>query len=229
MESLNDLLAFLPDFLLKTGIAVVCGGLIGIERERRGKPAGFRTNILICLGATIYMLLSEYIGRRLGTANIDTRIPAQVVTGIGFIGAGTIIQSRGTIVGLTSAAMIWVAAGIGLLIGAGFPVIGVVCTLLVLLTLTLLGRVERILLGACRYIDCEIILVDDGGKTKAEVMQILDEQELNRTSYELLHEEKFFRLRTRYCERHPAHRRFINEIMGLSGAVEMRTREHSNP
>ena len=226
METWSELIFFLPSFFLKTGTAVVCGGLIGIERERRGKPAGFRTNILICLGATIYMLLSEYIALRMGAANIDhTRIAAQVVTGIGFIGAGTIIQSRGTIIGLTSAAIIWVAAGIGLMIGAGYPLIAITCTLLVLLTLTILGRVEHFLLGKCHFVDCDILIVDDGGKTKVQVMDILIEQEMNTTSFQLSHEEKVFRLKTHYCDKHPAHSRFIHEILSIPGVIELTSRE----
>ncbi|CUS88767.1 MgtC/SapB family protein, partial [Candidatus Kryptonium thompsonii] len=98
--------------LFKFFLAIVFGGLIGLERELKGKPAGFRTNILICLGSTLYMILSMKI------AGDPGRIAAQVVTGIGFIGAGTIIQARGTITGLTTAATIFVVASIGLAIGS---------------------------------------------------------------------------------------------------------------
>jgi putative Mg2+ transporter-C (MgtC) family protein len=222
METWAEFIGLLPSFFLKISTAALCGGLVGIERERRGKPAGFRTNILICLGATIYMLLSEYIALRMGAINIDhTRIAAQVVTGIGFIGAGTIIQSRGTIIGLTSAAIIWVVAGIGLLIGAGYPLIAIICTLLVLLTLTFLRHVERLVLGKCHFVDCDIVLTDDGGKTKAQVFEIMNEQEVTTTTYHLKHEKNTFRLKTHYCDKHPAHTRFIHEILSVPGVIEL--------
>ena len=113
--------AFRLDLALKLGIAVLSGGAIGFERQVAGKPAGLRTNILICLGSALVMDLSMNLGTSLGGLRIGDpgRIAAQVVTGIGFIGAGTIMQSRGTITGLTSAATLWVVAMIGLAAGAG--------------------------------------------------------------------------------------------------------------
>src|SRR5512136_817238 len=152
MESSSLLLSALPGFLLRGAFAILCGGAIGIERERRGKPAGFRTNILICLGSTLYMLVGELLQAPAKGAAVDpTRIAAQVVSGIGFIGAGTILHSRGAVMGLTSAATIWVVAGIGLLVGAGFPGLGLVATLLVLATLEVLVRLEPRLLGRCGF------------------------------------------------------------------------------
>ena len=105
------------DLGAKLLIAVIAGGGIGLEREFARKPAGLRTNILICLGATLLMDLS--IGITSGNAGDPGRIAAQVVTGVGFLGAGTILHTRGTITGLTSAATIWVVAAIGLTVGAG--------------------------------------------------------------------------------------------------------------
>ena len=103
------------DLLLKLSLAVVLGGIIGIERELSGKPAGLRTNILICLGSALLMDLSVRIGMVDGARVGDpARIAAQVVSGIGFLGAGTIMQARGAVLGLTTAATIWVVAAIGL-------------------------------------------------------------------------------------------------------------------
>jgi len=139
-ESYVDLERVLPAFLLRCAIAVVCGGIIGIERERRSKPAGFRTNILICLGASIYMS----VGLLVPGSGVDaTRIAAQVVTGIGFLGAGCIIQDGNQVRGLTSAATIWVVAAIGIVAGAGYPVLATISAILVVLTLAVLRRVER--------------------------------------------------------------------------------------
>ena len=138
-ESYLELERVVPAFLLRCGVAAVCGGLIGIERELRNKPAGFRTNILICLGAAIYMS----VGLLIPSDDVDpTRIAAQVVTGIGFLGAGCIIQSGNDVRGLTSAATIWVVASIGIVAGAGYPVLATIASLIVVVTLAALRGVE---------------------------------------------------------------------------------------
>jgi len=138
----------LNEFLLRSAMAIVCGGVIGVERELKRKPAGFRTNILICLGSTYFMLISLLAsGSAAGRPGDPGRVAAQVVTGIGFLGAGAIIQSRGQIAGLTTAALIWVVASVGLLIGAGFELLALLGTAVIYLTLTLLGMVERKMLN----------------------------------------------------------------------------------
>jgi putative Mg2+ transporter-C (MgtC) family protein len=124
-------------------MALLCGLLLGLERESKDKPAGLRTLILIVVGSTVYMMVGNlFLLVTEGSASITridpSRIAGQVVSGIGFLGAGSIIQARGTIHGLTTAASIWVAAGIGLCIGLGFPLIGLGITLLVLLVLVIL-------------------------------------------------------------------------------------------
>jgi putative Mg2+ transporter-C (MgtC) family protein len=140
LESSEQLARVLPAFLVRCGAAVLCGALIGIEREWKRKPAGFRTNILICLGASIYTTAGLLLRN---DDSVDaTRIAAQVVTGIGFLGAGSIIQSGGSVKGLTTAATIWVVAAIGILSGAGFPVLALVSAVLAVVTLAVLGRVE---------------------------------------------------------------------------------------
>jgi putative Mg2+ transporter-C (MgtC) family protein len=112
---------------------------VGLERELRGKAAGLRTNILICVGATLFTHLSIAVA---GTDGDPGRIAAQIVTGVGFIGAGTILHSRGAITGLTSAATIWLVAAIGVAIGAGASFAAAGTTLLVVLVLAALGRLE---------------------------------------------------------------------------------------
>ena len=142
------------DLLAKLIAAVVCGGLVGLERELSGKPAGLRTNILICLGSAVLMDLSIQIsvgddGVRVGD---PARLAAQVISGIGFLGAGTILQARGVVVGLTTAATIWVVAAIGLTVGAGRYVEAVGTTGLVTLVLIGLARVEKRLHAVRRVI-----------------------------------------------------------------------------
>lgn len=131
------------DLALKLATSVLAGGAIGLERQIAGKPAGLRTNILICLGSALLMDLSMNLAGPDGRVGDPARVAAQVVTGIGFLGAGTIMQSKGTISGLTSAATIWTVAAIGLTVGAGFYVEGLGATLLVMIVLLALGNLEH--------------------------------------------------------------------------------------
>src|SRR6185503_8345798 len=128
----------------KLVLAVVFGGAIGLERELKAKPAGLRTNILICVGATLLTDVSITISlvgsTRLGD---PARLAAQIVSGVGFLGAGTIMQSSGTVTGLTSAATIWVVAAIGIAVGSGNYVGAAGATALVTIVLAWLGRVEH--------------------------------------------------------------------------------------
>jgi len=137
-------------------LAVVLGGAIGLEREIAGKPAGLRTNILICVGAALITDVSiriTTIPERLGD---PSRLAAMIVSGIGFIGAGTIMQARGTVTGLTSAATIWVVAAIGITVGAGYYYEAVGAGALVTIVLTALGSLEHKLRRARRVLSCTI-------------------------------------------------------------------------
>lgn len=124
-------------------IAMICGGFIGIERERKRRPAGFRTHILICVGAAMTTLTSQYLSLELGLYTDLTRLGAQVVAGIGFIGAGTIIiTKRRQVKGLTTAAGLWVSAIVGLCAGAGFYEGALLATVIILVAEILLSRLE---------------------------------------------------------------------------------------
>ena len=159
MPSMSDMAAaFRLDLVSKLILAVLMGGAIGLERQMAGKASGLRTNILICLGSALIMDLSMNLGMSFGEIRVGDpgRIAAQVVTGIGFIGAGTIMQSRGAITGLTSAATIWMVAAIGLTVGAGFYVEALGATALVMIVLAGLGRLEYKLLRVRRTHNCTI-------------------------------------------------------------------------
>ena len=124
------------EFILRIFVAAVLGGAIGLEREYREKAAGFRTHFLVALGSALLMIVSAY-GFENALASPEhrldvSRIAAQVVTGIGFIGAGTIIFQKNTIHGLTTAAGIWVTAAIGLACGGGMYVLSIAATIMVL-------------------------------------------------------------------------------------------------
>jgi putative Mg2+ transporter-C (MgtC) family protein len=124
------------EFWLRIGTAILCGGIIGLERQLRGKAAGMRTSILICLGTQLFVGLgSSFAGERVD----PTRVLAQVVTGIGFLGGGVILAREGAVIGVTSAAVIWVLAALGSLIGLGHLLASIV---LAFLTVGLLTGVE---------------------------------------------------------------------------------------
>ncbi len=132
----------LPEIGFKLLTAILCGGAIGFERELSRKPAGLRTNVLICMGATLLMVTSRHISG--GAPYTDpARLVAQVVSGVGFIGAGVILQSRGSITGLTTAATIFVVTAVGIAIGDGMFGPALLSTLLIIFVLVLLRRVEH--------------------------------------------------------------------------------------
>jgi putative Mg2+ transporter-C (MgtC) family protein len=131
------------EVLLKLILAIALGGLIGLEREASQKPAGFRTNILVCVGSTMMMALAVLLVQaKGGGADVLVRLAAGVITGVGFLGAGTIFQARGTIAGLTTASTLWLVAGLGLVIGAGYYVPALIFTALTITTLLLFRRIE---------------------------------------------------------------------------------------
>lgn len=131
-------------------LSSLLASLIGIERERHGRPAGLRTHILVSLGSCLVMLTSIY-GFMDSTSHDPGRLPAQVVSGIGFLGAGTILREGVTVKGLTTAASLWVVAGIGLAIGSGFYFPGLLVTALSVLTLLFLEPVEKKLFSQAVY------------------------------------------------------------------------------
>lgn len=121
-------------------LASLLGSMIGLEREIKHKPAGLRTIMFICIGSTMFTLLSERMGQRFGGDPL--RIASQLIPGIGFLGAGAILREGGSVIGLTTAAIIFITASIGMAVGAGFYFTAVVTALLILFLLFVAGRAE---------------------------------------------------------------------------------------
>ena len=132
-----------PEDIISIVLATLLGAGIGLERELSGKAAGLRTNLLICLGAAVFTIISREMAT--GSEASVTRIAAQVVTGVGFLGAGAIIQDRRGVHGLTTAASIWLVASIGMACGGQFYKLAVVASAIAVLALIGLGRLERLL------------------------------------------------------------------------------------
>ncbi len=133
----------LMSYVIRLIIALTVGAAVGLEREFQGKPAGIRTNMLMCIGSCLIMIISLEIARTAGRVADPGRIAAQVVTGVGFLGAGAIIRSRFHVTGLTTAATIWVLSALGLAIGAGYILLALAGAVCITITLTLIKYIEK--------------------------------------------------------------------------------------
>ncbi len=156
MDYISRVIDTLDDFntvsvMFRLTLAILCGGLIGIDRGRKHRPAGFRTYMLVCLGAALTMIISQYVKYELGITTDITRLGAQVINGIGFLGAGTIIVTRRQQVkGLTTAAGLWASACMGIAIGAGFYFAAVCSCVLIMLVLIVLSKLEVRIMASAR-------------------------------------------------------------------------------
>lgn len=139
--------------VFKVLAAIIFGGLVGLEREHQSKAAGLRTHIILCVGATLITIVSIRMSRDLGTDRLadPTRIAANIVTGIGFLGGGAILRMGATVKGLTTAACIWTVTGVGMAVGAGYYFPAALVILAVLLTLHFLARFEDMFLIRKEY------------------------------------------------------------------------------
>ena len=163
--------------ILRIILAAVIGGVIGSERGRSGSPAGLRTHILVCLGSAMTALISVYIAQMGGFDDI-ARIPAQVISGIGFLGAGMIIVKKNNVItGLTTAAGMWATATIGIAIGYGFYLGALVATGACLFTASVLTRLER-KSRKSMHIYAEIGKAEEAGRIAEEIRELLGHEAL---------------------------------------------------
>lgn len=162
-----------PEDLIKIGLAILVGGIIGLEREYRDKAAGFRTIIFICLGATLITMISI----RLGGPDDPVRIAANIIVGIGFLGAGVILRGRKRIVGLTTAATIWIAAALGMAIGGGEYILTGVVLVAVVIVLWLFPFIER-WIERTRDLRFYEVVCEYDGEIQTEIDQIFSQSGL---------------------------------------------------
>ena len=161
--------------VLRIFVAVVVGGILGLERGMKNRPAGLRTYMLVCVGACVIMLTNQYIYQVFGSGD-PVRMGAQVVSGIGFLGAGTIIVTRrNQIKGLTTAAGLWSAAGVGLALGVGFYEAAIVGTVAVFFVMTLLQRMDNKLHRRSRRLEAYIEL---SGISLGDFLRTMRESEI---------------------------------------------------
>jgi putative Mg2+ transporter-C (MgtC) family protein len=181
------------EIIFRLLLATILGGVVGLERETEDKPAGLRTHILVCVGSTLIMLISIYIYDSLKLPPQQradpARIAAQVVVGIGFLGAGTIMRFGSSVRGLTTAATIWTVSGIGLALGCGFYIGAVFTTLIVLVVLFIFERAEKVFIKKKRFKIIKIDTKDVPGQL-GKIGSILGNENVNIKAIELKQKEK---------------------------------------
>ena len=202
-------------------VSALCGAVIGIERERRDKPAGMRTLILIAVGSTIFTIVSLLLAGQKAMAD-PARLASQIIPGIGFLGAGAIIQARGTVRGLTTGATIWAVAAVGVTAGSGYVAAGLGFTLLILGTLTVMQRLEPLISGACCFKRAKLLYHARRGKTQPRLQAILDRHQLS--DREVSHGEtgpgeRWIELRV--CTGHREHREVLHELVEIDDVVAL--------
>ena len=172
--------------LFRLVLAAMLSGAIGFEREFHGRAAGFRTHILLCIGSTLVMLTSMHIFDIYSSkvAADPARIAAGVITGIGFLGAGTIMHSKSAVRGLTTAASLWVVAGIGLAVGSGMYYGAIVTTLLTVITLMLFSKLEYVMIRKDWY-KTIIIETKEGVDQLKAIREIITDRKSEITDFEV--------------------------------------------
>ena len=210
-------------YLSRLVISLLIGGAVGLEREFKGKPAGMRTNMLICVGSCLIMIISIEIARTAVQTSDPGRIAAQVVTGIGFLGAGTIIRSRFHIVGLTTAATIWALSAIGLAVGAGYLLLAAVAALLITITLIFIGYIEARLQTKRSYHVVQVTL-DRGEGVIREIMALFAGMNVSSEALEVVRSGELWRATFEYASSHEKHRELVEKLSaspGVKGVTEL--------
>ena len=204
----------------KLMLAALLGGIVGLERELSHKPAGIRTNMLICLGAALFTVISTETVRAFGAGD-PARIAAQIIPGIGFIGAGVVIRDRGTILGVTSAATIFMVASIGMAAGSGLIVTSIFATLLLLACLVVLGNVEQRLGLHARLMNFRIIAAEAGNLAE-RVRLIADDLGVESRDWRAEKTERGFLIEFDAEVTVPQERDFLRRVSALHVQTESR-------
>jgi len=202
-------------YTIRLLFAMVMGGVLGLQREIEGKPAGMRTNMLMCLGSCLLMILSIEISHSTRQAADPTRIAAQVMTGIGFLGAGAILKAKLSVTGLTSAATIWFVAAMGLVIGWGAYFLAILGTLLVFLVLAVLGRFEKLVGGKQRR-HILIFQYPISSQRMTQAKRLIAEQRVHLEEIEVKREGGYAVVEMEYLASEAAHHRAVEAIQSLS-------------
>ncbi len=210
-------------YLMRLVVALLIGGAVGLEREFKGKPAGMRTNMLICVGSCLIMIISIEIARTAVQTSDPGRIAAQVVTGIGFLGAGTIIRSQFHIVGLTTAATIWALSAIGLAVGAGYTLLAVVAAILITITLVVIGMIEDRLDTKRSYHVIQVSL-DRGEGAIRQIMEVFSSMKVMSEKLDVERVGDIWRATFEYAASHERHHELVEKLSAspnVKGVTEL--------
>src|SRR5262245_50659299 len=208
-----------PTIPFKLLLATLLGGIIGVEREIRDKPAGLRTNILICVGSTLFMTISTQVAASVGSD--PTRIAAQIITGIGFLGAGAVLHSHGFVVGLTTAATIWVVAGVGMALGSGMYMVAIFATALSLATLWFLGFIEDKIQYRRSY--SYALVVTDLNRALASINKVLHESSASAASFSFKREMDHYHVGFNLLASRETNLKIIQQLSAIPEITEVET------
>jgi putative Mg2+ transporter-C (MgtC) family protein len=186
----SELGVVLSSTLARLLLAAVLGGIIGLERQLRHRPAGLRTNLFICFGSAMFTVLSKQLA---GVESDSARIAAQIIPGIGFIGAGSILHARASVQGLTTAATLFVVAGVGMAAGGGLYLIACSATVIILIALVVLGRMEAVFALKAFVTTYEVTGRNVDGMLR-EVNRLLDSEQLTMHSVHIANADPDFRM-----------------------------------
>lgn len=227
----------ITEMVIRVFAAVAVGGVIGYERQKTNRPAGFRTHILVCVGAAVISIIqmesiritTELIKENpllVNTMKADVgRMGAQVITGVGFLGAGTIIRDRGLVKGLTTAASLWVVACIGLGIGLGLYRLTGVAFVAVFLSLVILKKVEERFSNAVSSFSLELsYLADEEKKVRRELERLINFHNIDVSHAEVIHLEEEGQVRIHYTLDVPKgtdRKQLVHELFRTRGVLEI--------
>lgn len=213
---MNEVMEYLRELntvsmIVRIVLAILVGGIVGLERGRKNRPAGFRTYILVCLGAALVMMTNQYVYQRYQVSD-PTRLGAQVISGIGFLGAGTIVLTgKNQIKGLTTAASLWTAACSGLAIGVGFYEAAILGGLAIVFTVSGLSRFDNWVHQNSKYLEL-YIEYNDGKNAFSEFLQYARENQFEVTNIQVSRDE--------YYHREKGKQRTVSYIVTIQSGVK---------
>jgi len=227
MEYYNNFIKYISELnslsiTIRLLMAVICGGLIGLERGRKGQAAGARTHMLVCIGSALVMMTNIYVVNEF-SSNVDpTRLGAQVVSGIGFLGAGTIlITSKNQVKGLTTAAGLWASACMGLAIGVGFYELAIIGNIFIFVVIATLNNLDRKIYGVSRRVEMYVEFEDSHVLkrlivySKTNDLELIDIQVIKNKAIDNIRTGAIFTLKSREKRDHASIIADISEIKGL--------------
>jgi len=209
------------DVILRLLLAIALGGIIGLEREASHKPAGLRTHIMICLSAALMMIFSELLlGVKQGLTGDALRVAAAVIMGMGFIGGGAIIQSEGMVHGLTTASTLWTVSALGLVIGAGYYLIAVIFSALVMASLIVFRRIEETHLKKALY--HYHVKIKDSPDILINLRKLIFHLGLKLAELDLKKEKNVFHVTLAFSSSEEKERQFNQSLFDLGEILEIK-------